>query len=1068
MLKKSFTLALFVLAAFAFSVEGAFAQGTVTGTVVDASNSESLPGVNVVIEELGVGGATSSDGEFRITGVSPGTYTLSATFVGYQRKTRTIEVRDGETTTVRVQLARSAVELDDVVVTALGIEQEERSLGYAVEEVSGADLEQAGETNFLSTLTGKSAGTQISTSSQMGGSANINIRGASSIAGDNQPLIVVDGVPLNNSSFNSSGQASGSGGYDYGNAASMINPSNVKSVSVLKGASASALYGSRASNGAILITTRDGSEREEGIGVSFQTGVTVGDLYNFPDYQNKYGGGASSNFPVINGELRADYGTDQSWGPRLDGRMVREWFSFDDVNGKEGELTPWDAHPNNVQNFFRRSVTTNTNLGFSQAGEDYNYRLTLNDKRQRGSMPESNLQRQTFGFNGSLDLSEKLTASANTRFVNEDVRGRPGSGYTNANGPWLQFNHFGQRQVDLSDDAPMRSIERSDGSQRSWNWSNSSTAPQSGSIIYANNPFWVREKNFQEDDMQRIFGDITISYDILDELTASVYGRTDYYNQRRQDRVAVGSVGGTVYGGGIAGYQEDIREVQETNLGGDLKYDGQVTESVSLNATLGGKYRYNSLSRNYGQTNGGLISPGVYTVNNSPSRPTVDDYFEQSALAAVYGKATFGYQDMVYLGVTGRNDWSSTLPADNNAYFYPSANASFIFTELSALEGSDILSFGKIRVNWSQVGRTTDPYQLSFTYPSGTPYSGKPLKSLTNVLPNTELQRELTTETEVGTQLRFFQDRFTLEATYYQRQTDDLIQEVSTSRASGYTARSLNAGTISNTGVELGLDITPVVSTEDFSWEVRMNWSRNVNEVESLAEGIDNLPVADDNTPPFGPEIVAREGEELGTFWGSGFATNDNGERIVTPNAFSTYRDTENQVLGSYRPDWTGSVSTTLSYGNLSLRVLADGQKGGQIWSLSNLFGLYSGIFQETVENNIRQYGVVPDGAQTAEISPRSMYQGLFGLHEAHMYDASYIKLREATLSYRVPQQWIASTPLRQFNVSLVGRNLATLLKYTPNFDPTAVTRDSGNLQGIEAGQMPPKRTFGIRLQANF
>lgn len=1053
----------------AFTVEGTLAQGTVTGTVVDASDSEPLPGVNVVVEGLGRGAATDAEGEFRIAEVPAGEITLSATFVGYQRATQSITVNDGETTNVNFELQESAVEFGDVVVTALGIEREERSLGYAVEEVSGADLEQAGETNFLSTLTGKSAGAQISSSSQMGGSVNINIRGASSIAGDNQPLIVVDGVPLNNSTFNDVNQSTGSGGYDYGNAASMINPSNVESVSMLKGASASALYGSRASNGVILVTTKDGSDREEGIGVSVETGVTVGDLYGYPDYQNKYGGGSSSNFAMIDGELRADYGTDQSWGPRLDGRKVREWFSFDDVNGMEGELTPWDAHPNNVDNFFRNTVTTNTNLAFSQAGNEFNYRLTLNDKRQQGATPLSNLQRQTFGVNGSLDLSDALTVSANTRFVTQAARGRPGSGYTNANGPWLQFNHFGQRQIDLSEDAPMRDIARPNGDQRSWNWANSSTAPESGTIIYANNPFWLRERNYQEDDTQRIFGNVKLSYDFLSNLTGSVFGKLDYYNQRRQDRVAVGSVGRTRFDGAVAGYEEDLREVLETNIGGDLQYDGDLTETINLTSTLGGKYRYNTLSQNLGRTNGGLISPGVYTVENSPSRPTVRDYFQESALAAVYATATVGYENMVYLGVTGRNDWASTLPEDNNAYFYPSASLSFIFTELSALQDSDLLSYGKVRVNWSQVGRDTDPYQLNFTYPAGTPYEGQALKTLTNVLPNTELQRELTTETEVGTQLRFFQNRLTLDATYYQRTTNDLIQRVSTSRASGFTARSLNAGTISNTGVELGLDITPILSTGDFSWDLGLNWSRNVNEVESLAEGIENLPVnRADNTPPFGPEIVAREGEELGTFWGTGFETNQNGERIVTPDAFATYQSTGNQVLGSYRPDWTANASTTLSYGNVSLRVLADGQKGGKIWSLSNLFGLYSGIFQETVENNMREVGVVPEGANTANISGKSYYQGLFGIHDAHLYDATYIKLREASLNYRLPQKWLSDTPMQQFSVSVVGRNLATLLKYTPNFDPTAVTRDSGNLQGIEAGQMPPKRTIGVRLRANF
>lgn len=1060
MYKKILAAALFAF--FVIPTEGVLAQeGTIAGTVVDSTTSNTIPGVNVLVTDLGTGAATDANGEFSISGVPTGSHTLEFSFVGYATKRVSVEVEANETTEVRVRLVPAQLELGNLVVTALGREREERSLGYSVGQVEGADIQQGAETNFVSSLTGKSAGLDVASSSQMGGSARITIRGASSISGENQPLIVIDGVPIDNSDFNSTGQASGSGGYDYGNAASMINPANVESISILKGATAAALYGSRASNGVIEVTTKDGS-REENIGVDFQTGIMVGDLYNLPNYQNKYGGGASANFTMNGqGQLVVDYGTDQSWGPRLDGRMVREWFSYDDVNGMKGQTTPWDAHPNNVENFFQRSITSNTNVAFAQGGETYNYRLSLNNTQQRGHSPRSELTRRTISINGSIDLTDRLTATAKSNFTYQEGYGRPGSGYTNANGPWLQFNHFGQRQIDLSDDAPMQDIMRPDGTQRNWNWANSTTAPVSGNLIYANNPFWIRRKNFQDDDTQRIFGNVALSYELSENLTLSANARTDWYTDRRSDRIAVGSVEQPTY-------EEDIREVQETNVGADLNYEGQISDDVSLRLFTGAEYRYNSLEANNGSTQGGLANPGVFTLENSVARPSITDYFQEKALIGLFGDVNVGYKEMIYLGGTVRNDWASTLPEDSNAYLYPSVNGSFVFSSLSALEDSDVLSFGKIRASWSQVGRDTDPYQVSFSFPLRVPFGTKPLQSLPSSLPNQDLKRELVTSWEIGTQIELFQNRVGIDATYYDSETSDLIQQVSTSRSSGFSSRLLNAGSVSNKGVELSLNFTPVV-TENLNWDLRFNWSKNVNKVESLAEGIENLPInRADNTPPFGPQIVAREGEELGTFWGNGYATNEQGEKILIPGSFFTYRTEGPKVLGSYRPDWKGSASTTLSYGNWDFSVLIDGQKGGDIWSLSNLFGFYSGMFQETAQGNIRQLGIVPEGANSGPMAAKPFFQGLFGNHEAHLYDASYIKLREMTLSYQLPRRWFANVPVQQFRISAVGRNLATLLKYTPNFDPTAVVRSSGSLQGIEAGQMPPSRTLGFRLNASF
>jgi TonB-linked SusC/RagA family outer membrane protein len=1058
MLKKILAVA-FVVSLVCITGGDAYAQeGVITGTVIDSTTSESIPGANVVVDELGAGAATNTNGEFRIPGVPVGSYTLQVSFIGYMTKQQSVDVQAGETTEITVELAPRAVELDDVVVTALGVERQARSLGYSVQEVEGAELDNVGELNFVGTLTGRVAGAQISNSSQMGGSSRIILRGASSVSGNNEPLIVVDGVPLDNSAFNNVGQQTGSGGYDYGNAASTINPSEIQSVTILKGPSAAALYGSRAANGVIEITTKSGAA-QEGIGVTVQTGATFNEMYNLPDYQNEYGGGSWGPFSMNEqGQFVADFGTDQSWGPPLDGRPVRQWYSYDNVNGLEGETTPWVAHPNNVENFFRTGATWNTNVAFSQGGNNFNYRVALNNVMQRGTSPQSNLERQTVSFNGALDLTERLTTSLSANYLDEKASGRPGSGYTNATGPWLQFNHFGQRQIDLSEDAPMRNIVRPDGTQRGWNWIGD---PRAGNLIYANNPFWIRERNYQNDDRERVYGNLSISYDLASNLTLSGSARTDFYTSRRQERIAIGSVE-------QSNYAEDVYEVQESNFSGELSYDGQLTEDFSLRALGGVNYRYSNYSQNLGDTEGGLATPELFTLENSISRPDIEDYFQEQGLLGLYGDVTVGYQELVYLGGSLRNDWSSTLPADNNSYLYPSVTASFVFSSLPALQDADALSYGKLRVNWSQVGRDTDPYRLSFTYPLNTPYGSTPMQSLLNSLNNENLEPEIKTGWEVGTELQFVQNRVGLDATYYSEETRNQILGVEASRASGFESRVINAGTISNEGVELVLNLTPVL-TERFRWNLTINWSRNVNEVVELAEGVESVPLnSTDSTPPFGPEIVAREGEPYGSFFGPGFVYDDDGNKVISGGAYDL---SESRVLGTYLPDWNSGVSTTLSYEGFTASVLVDGQKGGKIWSLSNLFGLYSGIFQETVENDIRQVGLIPEGVTESgeewseRVDPNAFFASLFGNHEAHLYDASFIKLREVSLSYQLPQQWFGGVAVQGLTLTALGRNLATLLKYTPNFDPTAVTRSSSNLQGIEAGQLPPQRVLGFRLR---
>ncbi len=625
MLKKILALALFAL--LALPAGEAFAQdGRIAGTVVDSTSSETLPGVNVVVNELGTGAATDANGTFEIGGIPAGSYTLTVSFVGYATKDVPVDVEAGQTTDVRIQLAPAAVELEDIVVTALGIEREERSLGYAVEQVDAAELDRTTETNFIGNLSGKIAGATVSSSSTLGGSSRIVLRGVSSITGENQPLIVIDGVPLDNSNFNTSGQNRGVGGYDYGNAASLINPADVQSVSVLKGPSAAALYGSRAANGVIEVTTRSGAGRQ-GIGVTVQTGFTFTDLYGFVNYQNEYGGGSFAPFSENEeGQLVPAYAVDESWGPPLDGRMVREWFSYDDVNGMLGQTSPWDPHPDNVKDLFQTGSTWNTNVAFAQGGENFNYRTSVNNVMQAGVTPGSELRRTSLSFNGALDLTSRLRTSLSATYIDQDAEKMIGSGYDGAVGPFQQFNTFGQRQIDLSENAPLRDMRRPDGTQRSWNWNGVSGA-QTGDIIYMNNPFWTIQENFPTSTMQRVFGNFRLAYDLMDDLTLSGSVRRDYYTTRQTERIVVGSVE-------QPSYVENLYEVSETNASLELNYDTELNEDFSLQALGGATYRYNNRNENLGETQGGLSTPGVYTLENSVSRPDITDYFEEQALVS--------------------------------------------------------------------------------------------------------------------------------------------------------------------------------------------------------------------------------------------------------------------------------------------------------------------------------------------------------------------------------------------------------------------------------------------------
>jgi len=1071
MLRRILATTVWLLLAFPAGTALAQQTATVTGTVVDSTSSIPLPGVNVIIDGTSLGAATDVQGRYTITGVPTGAQVLRASYISYQPRRVPITVQPGENV-VNIRLAQDVRILGDIVVTALGIERAERSLGYSVQQVDGAALALVPQQNFVSALQGRVAGANFYTSNSMGGSTRVVLRGPRSFAGNNQPLIVVDGIPLDNSTFTTVAQERGAGGFDYGNAAQLINPDNVESVTVLQGATAAALYGSRAANGVIQIVTRSG-RRQQGIGIQVNSSLTANTIYALPNYQNDFGGGMGPQLTTngdfllgANEQLFSLYAMDQSWGPRLDGRNVRQWYSFDDVDGLEGVATPWVAFPNNVRDFFNTGVTQNTTVAFSQGAENFNYRLSYTRFDVEDVFPNGNLTRNQFALNGGVNLSPRLRVGALGNYVTSDALGRSGTGYSGAN-VFQQFNHFGQRNLDLSATGPMGNYRRADGSQRGWNWRNTqcaqpgSSCPQ-GRLIYFDNPYWIRNESFQNDGVRRFFGNASVAYELTGDITVSGEVRTDQYTDRRQQRNATGSQG-------LDSYLVDIRQVQESGGLARIQADRNITPDLSITGFVGSEYRYNTYSRNAGQTASGLSAPNLFSLENSRDRPTIVDYQERKAVFGVFGEVTLGYQDLAYVTATARNDWSSALPTENNSYLYPSATASFVFSSLPAFQRQDILSFGKLRAGLAQTGNDTDPYRTALTYPVQTPLAGNPVQTLPGARNNLNLRPERTTEYTTGAELQFFSNRVGIDVTYYYEISQDQILPVDVSRTSGFNQLVLNTGRMDNEGVAVELTGTPVLS-RDFRWDVGANFSRNRNTVVSLNEDL-GLEFYNLSTAPFGPQIGARVGQPYGAMFGTGFTYDDNGNMVFNANGRPVVAPAA--IIGNYQPDYTYGFNTSVAFRNFSANALFSGQIGGDIFSVSNLFGFYSGILQETVDGDIRERGIIPVGVTpsgdpfTTRIEAVDFFQQLFGIHEAFLYDATHLRLQEVALSYTLPQRWFGTVPVQGLTVSAIGRNLGTLYKRTPNFDP-AEALSATNVQGIEAGQLPPQRSFGMSIQFSF
>ena len=1059
-------------------LQSAFAQTRViTGNVISASDQLPIPGASVVVTSTTVGTVTDFDGNFSLK-VPNDAASVSVSFMGM--KTQLVTLSDQKT--YRIVLEEDRVAVDEVVVTALGISRDKKALGYSVQNVGGEELNQTKQSNVVSALSGKVSGVQVSgASGSMGGSSRILIRGASSITGNNQPLFVVDGVPIDNSDFNSAEGARGAGGYDYGNMAQDINPEDIESMSVLKGPSAAALYGSRAANGVIMITTKKGGKKSKGLGVSVNTGVSIEKVNRLPDYQRSYGGGLGGFDQVtFNGKeyTAVDYDVDESWGPKYDpNKQVLHWDAFNENDPSSYLVTrPWVAPANDVEDFFETGVTYNNSVSFSGADDKGQFRMSLSSVNTDGYMPNSSLDKYTVSFSGSKKLTDKFTVNAGISYVNTAAVGRPETGYGD-NNVMVQFTQWGQRQLDME---RLKNYKNADGSQRGWN----RTSAYDPTLAFSENPYWIRNENFTEDERNRYIGNIGLTYDISKALKVSAKAYHDSYVFRNSERTAIGSQD-------MSGYSEMVRQSRENNYEMMLNYNKHITEDLSLTAMAGGNIRQNDYFSNYATTQGGLVLPGLFTTKNSKDPSKVDDYEEHKIVYSAYGNFSLGYKNTYYFDATFRNDWSSSLPEAHRSFFYPSFTASVVLSEMNGLKDLSWLSFGKIRAGWAMVGNDTDPYSLKETFTNYQPnFDGTPRYSTPNTLPNSDLKPETTYSWEIGGEFKFFNNRLGLDATYYSNRTEDLITNVALSGSTGYLYKTMNAGVMTNKGVELMLTGTPI-QTRDFSWDVAVNFAKNANKLVELTEGIDNYQMA---KAPFNATVNAFVGESYGAIMGYNYVYDDNGNKVVGTNG-RYLKSKEPEVLGSILPDFNMGLSNSFRYKNLTVTALIDIQQGGNYFSTSNMWGMYSGMLQETVTQNgvdIRENGMVIDGVygkldsngkvvyldksgnasgnavsnETSISAQRYAADFYSGPAAQNVFDASYIKLREVTIGYSVPSKYTG--PIKNVNIALYGRNLATWGLDNPDFDPESAVTSSGNVQGIEGAALPATANYGINLKFSF
>lgn len=1079
-----------IVALTMFWANFSIAQITITGTVTDGTTGEGLISANVYLEsDPSKGVATDFDGNYSIT-VPDGTGVLVFSYIGYAQQ----EVPINGRTTIDVSMSESVL-IDEVVVTGLSISRDKKSLGYAVQEIDGKQVSEVPSTNFTNALSGKVAGVFITGSSNgPTASANVTIRGESSLSGRNQALFVVNGIPITNGLYSPGDGLNGSTTIDFGNASQVVNPADIASISVLKGPAASALYGSRAANGVILITTKTGkNDSKKGWQVSLSSTTNFETILKLPDFQNEYGVGGYGRYSYNGGvTYTGDYydAFGENWGPRLDGTPIKQWNS-------DGEAVPFTAAPGNIRDFFQTGITSTNNIAIANQSESGDFRLSYTNTSRQGVVPNTNLKRNTFSASmGQKMMNDRLDVRLNAMYVRSGSDNVPNAGYDESSSimyGWLWY----PRQVAIED------------MQNYWKPGLEGIEQRYSEELWVNNPYLITNENTNSFQENRVIGNAVLTYNFTPNFSFRYRFGADVKDEQRQYRRAPSTK--AVLNGS---YREDELSFMETNNEFLLSWNTDRLSGSKFQVDLkaGGnimRQQSNFLYANNPQLLLHGTDPSIYSLTNNRSNVLVENQRAEKGINSLFGMATLAYDNFLYLDITGRNDVSSTLPTGNNSYFYPSASLSAVLSEKMNLGVNSPLSFLKARLAYAEVGNDTDPYLLSNYYTPEALFGTNSAFSVNSLAGNPNLLPERTTSFEAGIDIRFLNNRLRLDATYYSMLSKNQIILLPVATTSGKNTRLTNAGEISNRGVEVALSATAISNQNGLNWDVTLNLGHNRAIVESLPEGVkDNYPMVANMFPndggTAGLDLVAVEGELLGQLRGLTFQRNENGE-IIHENGLPLITE-EKSIVGSYQPYLRAGLYNTFSYKNLSFGFLFDGSFGGKIFSrthalmntsgaitnnddpnlpISSLEGReiynisYDGngepVYDLVDEGGIVGPGVdIDGGANTTEVSPRDYFYAYYGNGfrrdniESALFDATYVKLREVRIAYRFSDDAVSGLGFNGLNIALVGRNLL-LFSEVPSIDPETYSIRGGRfVNGFESTQLPSTRNFGISINATF
>ena len=1043
-MQRSVRAALTTLCAmFLFPALAVAQAGTTISGRVASDAGEALPNASVFLQGTSIGTLTNDDGRYSLTvpaaNVTGGSATLTARRIGFRAGSVEITLTSG-TITQDFTLATMPAQLQAVVTTALGLQKEKSQLGSAQQQLSTEELNTTRSQNFVDQLQGKVSGLTITGSGTAGGSTKIVIRGANSINGNNTPLFVVDGFPVSNDNRGSTpdGGSLSNTGIDAGSTISDINPDDIETISVLKGPNAAAIYGSRAANGAIIITTKRG--RAGQVRTQLNTSYTWERPSILIDWQNLYGQGSAGNFKYVDGKgggINDNY--DQSYGPRLDGRLIDQFT---------GPQQPWVAHPDNVDSFFETGHNFSTTLAISGGTENANARLSVGNSNITGVIPSNRFHNITGSLGGELKLGDRISTTASLQYARNRASNRPGMGYNT--GIMEQFLWFG-RQVDM--DALRERQYDENGNLFNWNHN------------FHNNPFWLQRDNPQNDNRERIITSASGTYKVNDWLNATLRAGLDSYNWRIERNFAKGNLAFT--NANYAGAFTFVNQYSsENNADFLLNATRSLTSRLSLDGLFGATRRYNEYRTDQTYTSG-ISVPGIYNVSNAAITPTLSGFYSERQINSVYGSLAFTWDGWWTVEGTARNDWSSTLPKGNNSYFYPSVNTSVVLTDAVPSLASNTLSYLKLRAAYAQVGNDAPPYQLASTYNGvGNKFGSLPQYALSSNIANANLKPELTNSFEIGTEVGFFDNRVTLDASYYDKSTRNQIINLVVSSTGGFLTKSLNAGEIANHGVEALLTAIPV-RTNDFEWTTSFNYGRNRSEVVSLAPDLSTVVLASQRAAT----VEAHVGEPYGALYGRTYLRDEATGQFLLSNGLPQQGPT--QKLGNINPDWVGGWNNTFKYKPFTLGFLIDIRQGGETFSNTNMMCEQSGACSNTLvgrEVDWNNPGVVGRGidqatgeANTVNVTSEQWFQAKWLINEAYTYDLSYVKLREVRLGYDLPNSIVNRLSASAANISLVGRNIWTH-KNIPNIDPE-FAYSSGNAQGFEYMPIPQNRSIGINVQ---